>query len=133
MRKALALVAAGTAIAGGLLSVAGTADAAVAAPHKTPTALLVHVAKPVIKKGTKDTVSGILWWGAHKPVAGQVVWLEAVDGKKLVPVGHQTTNKAGAVAFTGDVQSTTVFELVFAGSKNLDPSRSGTVTIKVVK
>jgi hypothetical protein len=133
MRKTLAMAAAGTTIAAGMLSVAATANAApLPQPHKAPTSLSVTVSAPVIKAHGRDTVAGTLASG-HKALAKEVVWLEWFNGRKLVPAEAALTNGRGVVAFAVAPKASTTYELVFAGTRTLAASHSHAVTVRVAR
>jgi hypothetical protein len=130
MRKALAWAAAGTTITAGMLSLAATANAApVSHPSKTPTALSVK-ASPA-KGHTKASIAGTLTWGRGKPIAKEVVALDIVNGKKLIPAGVAHTARNGTVSFSVAPKKTTAYELVFSGTKALGGSHSGIVLVRV--
>ena len=130
MRKALALAAAGTTIAAGLLSVAATANAATVAVRKAPTTLSVRESAPGFHGHGKVVVTGTLSQG-RKPLTGEAVTLDVVHGRELVPAGIARTNRGGGVSFTVSPKTTTTYELVFGGTKDLAPSHSRTVTVRV--
>lgn len=130
MRKALAWAAAGTTMTAGLLSLAATANAAtVSHPPKTPTTLSV-TASPA-RGHAKASIDGTLTWGRGKPIAKEVVALDIVNGKRLIPAGVAQTGRNGAVSFAVAPKKTTAYELVFAGTKSLAASHSAIVIVRV--
>lgn len=131
MRRALMLAAAGTTIAAGMLSVTATANAAtLPRPHSAPTSLAVHVSLANARTHGRDTVTGTLTSG-RKALAGEVVALDVVNGRRLTPAGTAVTNRNGSVSFVVTPRGTTTYELVFAGTRTLAASHSGVVTVRV--
>lgn len=132
MRKALVLTAAGGAIAVGLMSVAATAYAAPFPPprHQTPTTLSATESAPFIVGRERDTITGTLTAG-YRPLAGESVTLEIVNGRGPLPIATERTDRRGDVSFTVAPRSTTTYELVFNGTRTLAASQSGTVTVHV--
>jgi len=99
MRRFLTRAAVGTAIAAAaVLTVAGTAGAAAKPAAKAPTTLSIVEAKTSIKPGQTDVIGGTLKSG-KSPLAGKIIILDRVVGKKLVPVKDAVTGKAGNAAF----------------------------------
>lgn len=133
MRKALAMAAAGSTIAAGMLSVAATANAATDThSFKAPTSLSVSVSVPGIRAHGRTTVSGTLTSG-RKGLAREVVTLDIVNGRRLIPSEAGVTNARGGVSFVISPKATTTYELVFAGTRSLAASHSGTVTVRVLR
>jgi len=131
MRKALALAAAGTTITAGLLSLAATANAAtVAHSFKAPTALSVTESAAPARGHAKDVITGTLTEG-RKALAGEVVTLDIVNGRRLTPGGVARTDRHGAVSFTVAPNKATSYELAFSGTKTLAASHSGIVIVRV--
>jgi len=110
--------------------VAGTASAGTTAPVKAHTTLSIVAARNKIKAGQKDAVGGTLLAG-KTPLAGKIIILDRVEGKKLVPVQDGLTGKAGRVRFIVAPKTTAKYELVFLGTKKLAATHSGVVTIIV--
>lgn len=134
MRTSFTRVAAGIAIAAAaVLTVAGTASAATASPAaKAHTTLSIVESRTWIKAGQKDVISGDLRTG-KVPVAGKVVVLDRIVGKKLIPVQFDLTGKAGRVHFVVRPKVTARYMLVFPGTKKLHATHSGVVTVVVKK
>lgn len=133
MRKSLAWAAGGLTIAATLLAVMGAASpgSAAAAPGpRAPTTLSVHQAAVQIMPGRQDVISGTLMSG-RAPVRGQPVTLYTVNGRFTQPVSTERTGFSGGVAYTVTPRVTTTYELVFAGTRTLQPTRSWTVTVRV--
>ena len=80
----------------------------------------------------KDVITGKLTEG-KAVLAKETAVLEAVSGKKLVPVAQAVTSKLGVVSFTVKPKATTTYDLVFKGTAKLAASDSHTVTVKVTK
>jgi hypothetical protein len=117
-----ATVAAIAATAG--LAIAGAANAATKpAPAKAPATTL----KAAEAKGV---ITGTLREG-KVALAKESVTLESVAGKKATVVAKAVTSKAGVVTFKVAPKATTVYELVFAGTKALSASHSADLTVKV--
>lgn len=132
MRTSLTRVASGAVLAAtAVFALAGAASAATPAA-KAHTTLSIAESKTTIKAGQKDVVSGTLAVG-KKGLAKEVVILDRVAGKKLVPVSAQLTGKAGKVAFVVKPKATTKYELVFRGTTKLAATHSGVVTAVVKK
>lgn len=116
-----ATIAAIAATAG--LAMAGTASAATAPAPKAAATTLKAVE-------AKSTITGTLKEG-KVALAKESVTLESVTGKKVTVVGKGVTSKAGVIAFKVAPKATTVYELVFKGTKALAASHSAEVTVKV--
>jgi hypothetical protein len=135
MRAPLTRAVSGVAIAtAAVLALAVPASAKTVPPAKVHTTLSIVEAKSTIVRGQKDLVSGTLKAG-KKAAAKEVVFLDRVAGRKLIPVRAELTSKVGRVSFVVEPKVTTRYELVFRGTKRLAASHSGVVTtvVKVKK
>jgi len=131
MRISLTRAASGAAVAAvTALALTGTANAA-PIPVKVHTTLSIVESRNVIRAGGKDVVAGTLRAG-RKGLAKEIVVLDRVVGRTLVPVNAGLTNRAGVVAFTVRPKVTARYELVFGGTANLARTHSGVVTVKVI-
>jgi hypothetical protein len=132
MRTSLTRVVAGAAIvSAAVFGVASGAGAATTAA-KTHTTLSIVQSKNTIKVGQSDSVSGTLKAG-KTGLAKEVVVLDRISGKKLIPLAVHLTGKGGNVSFTVKPKVTTKYELVFSGTKKLAATHSGVVTTVVKK
>jgi len=132
MRISLTRAASGAAAAAvTALALTGTANAA-PIPVKVHTTLSIVESRSVIRAGGKDLVAGTLRAGIRRGLAKEIVYLDRVVGKKLVPVNVGLTNRAGTVAFTVRPKVTARYVLVFRGTGALARSHSGIVTVKVI-
>jgi hypothetical protein len=137
MRKSLTRAVAGTAIAVVAVGAAATAASASTKPAKTATALSIAASSTSITGGSKETISGTLTAGSTD-LGGQVVLLDEVVGKHLVPIRAGLTDGSksktpGAVSFTFTPFGTATYELAFRGTRKYAASDSGTVTVTVNK
>ena len=131
MRTSLIRSLAGVVVAAAaVLALAGPANAAPAHP-RVHTTLSIVESRNVIRAGGKDVVAGTLRAG-RKGLAKEIVVLDRVVGRTLVPVNAGLTNRAGVVAFTVRPKVTARYELVFGGTANLARTHSGVVTVKVI-
>jgi len=129
MRISLTRAASGAAVAAvTALALTGTANAA-PIPVKVHTTLSIVESRNVIRAGGKDVVAGTLRAG-RKGLAKEIVVLDRVVGRTLVPVNAGLTNRAGVVAFTVRPKVTARYELVFGGTANLARTHSGVVTVR---
>ena len=131
MRIPLTRAASGAAVAAvTALALTGTANAA-PIPVKVHTTLSIVESRNVIRAGGKDVVAGTLRAG-RKGLAKEIVVLDRVVGRTLVPVNAGLTNRAGVVAFTVRPKVTARYELVFRGTGALARSHSGVVTVRAI-
>ena len=130
MRISLTRAASGAAVAA-VTALTGTANAA-PIPVKVHTTLLIVASRSVIRAGDKDLVAGTLRAGLRRGLPKEIVYLDRVVGKKLVPVNVGLTNRAGTVAFTVRPKVTARYELVFRGTGALARSHSGVVTVRAI-
>jgi hypothetical protein len=133
MRSSLLSRLAGVAvIAATALALAAPASAAPAA-MRMPTTLSIHASKMVDQAGHPVVISGTLKAGMTG-LAGRPVALErAVFGHRFVIVAVRFTNRSGMVAFTRRPIVTVTYRLMFFGSVRFAPSRSATVTVRVIR
>lgn len=94
------------------------------------TTLSIVESRNVIRAGHSDVISGRL---ASRGIglSGHIVYLDRVVDHRLVPVRAEITGRHGGVAFTVRPGVTARYELVYLGNKNLAPTHSGIVTVKV--
>jgi hypothetical protein len=134
MRAPLIRIVSGVAIASAavftMAGAAGAATAPAAKAAKQHTTLSIVEQRSTIVRGKKDWVGGTLRAG-RKAAAKEVVFLDRVDGRKLIPLRVELTSRTGWVSFTVEPKVTTKYELVFRGTKKLAASHSGVVTTVV--
>jgi F0F1-type ATP synthase alpha subunit len=132
MRSSLTRAVAGVAIASAAIFAVASSASAATTVAKAHTTLSIVESKSTIKAGQKDLVAGTLKAG-KTGLAKEIVLLDRVSGKKLIPVAVELTGKAGNASFTVAPKTTTKYELVFLGTKKLAASHSGVVTVVVKK
>jgi len=131
MRTSLTRTLTGAAVAAAaVLALAGPANAKALPAPRVHTTLSIVESRLVIKAGHTDEISGRL---AHDRtgLGGHVVYLDRLVGKKFVAVQAGLTGKHGWVSFTVRPGVTARYELVYLGNKELAPTHSGVVTVKV--
>jgi hypothetical protein len=142
MRKFLTRAASSAAVAAvAAFALVGPANAAVTPgpvgpiPVKFHSTLSIVEYKTVIRVGHSDVISGSLRAGplGHETArVKDVVFLDRWYGKKLVEIRVGLTNKDGRVSFWVGPKVTARYELVFKGTRTLDRTHSGVVTVKVI-
>src|ERR1700691_1481544 len=142
MRKYLTRAASSAAVAAvAAFALVGPANAATTPGPVAPIPVKVHTTlsiveyKTVIRAGHSDVISGTLRSGRLGHEVGRdkdVVFLDRWYGKKLVEIRVGLTNKAGRVSFWVGPKVTARYELVFKGTRTLDRTHSGVVTVKVI-
>jgi hypothetical protein len=100
--------------------------------RRAPTTLSIRAVKPRVAPGGKDVVRGTLRT-AKSSLRGRYVVLlarTATSNGWQFRAG-QRTKRVGQVIFTVRPRTDTTYRLAFAGTKRFQPSRSGTVGIRV--
>jgi hypothetical protein len=131
MRTSVARAASGAVVTtAAVLALAGPASANPIPPLEHTTLSIVE-SRTVIRAGHADVVSGRL---ASGPVSlnGKVVLLERLEGKRFVPVRAGITGRGGHISFRVWPDVKAWYKLVYLGSRNLLPTHSGIVTVKVI-
>lgn len=120
-------IAAAAAIATtGAMATAGAAGAATTHVRRLPTHL--SIAKIPVRHHRVVIVGRLTSF--RRPLRHEVVYLDRRSGIFLVRVGHEKTDKFGAVAFVVNPPKTTQYVLVFRGTVNFRPSHSSFVTVR---
>ncbi len=100
--------------------------------RRTPTTLSIRAIKPMVAPGAKTIVRGTLRT-AKSGLRGRYVVLlarTATSNGWQFRAG-QRTMRLGQAIFTVRPRTDTTYRLAFAGTKNFQPSRSGTVSVGV--
>jgi hypothetical protein len=100
--------------------------------RRAPTTLSIRAIKPMVAPGGKNVVRGTLRT-AKSGLRGRYVVLlarTATSNGWQFRAG-QRTKRLGQAIFTVRPRTDTTYRLAFAGAKNYQPSRSGTVTVGV--
>lgn len=100
--------------------------------RRTPTTLSIRAIKPMVAPGAKTVVRGTLRT-AKSGLRGRYVVLlarTATSNGWQFRAG-QRTKRLGQAIFTVRPRTDTTYRLAFAGAKNFQPSRSGTVAVGV--
>jgi hypothetical protein len=124
-------VAAAAAIATtGAVAAAGTAGAATTHPLRLPTHLAIAKVSAVAHHPHLKIILGDLT-SRRFPLRGKTVYLDRrIAPHRWAVVGHEVTDKRGAVAFVVNPRKNAHFVLVFRGGPNFRPSHSRVVTVK---
>ncbi len=102
--------------------------------QQAATSLQISLGRAQIGRGETATVTGRLDCAGHV-VSGQLVTLvrHAPRSRKLTVVARRRTGTGGRVRFRVSPAASTVYGLVFGGSKTLSASSSESVEIRVVR
>jgi|CZKT01.1.fsa_nt_gi hypothetical protein len=130
LARAGSLAAAAAIATTGAMATAGAAGAATTHPRRLPTHLAIAKVSAVAHHPRLKILLGDLT--SHRvPLRGKTVYLDRrIAHHKWAVVGHEVTDKRGAVAFVVDPRKNAHFVLVFRGGPNFSPSRSRVVTVK---